>query len=186
MTAKVATNDEYANVWNDSAIMNMAISHLLSEGAKDILSDKAKSHVCYQLDARMNITCIRYFEQYVAVHLNETRATYNLAKILESNSVDEHTLVKFFRHRIPCSCLDEKYEEVKHITKRGLCNNEECEYGVFSSRRVDRGKTKYCSRCRCVAYCCRECQEADWSEHKPDCDAFAAMKTEFEARQQNH
>lgn len=43
------------------------------------------------------------------------------SRLYELNNADEHTLVEYFATRIPCSCLDEKYEQVKSITKTGIC-----------------------------------------------------------------
>lgn len=127
----------------------------------------------------------RYFEQYIAVELRQTQALPNWPKIYETHNADLHTLVKFFRHRIPCSCLDEKYEEFKFITKIGFCYNPKCKFSFSEGGGMERSKTMYCSRCRCETYCSRECQEADWAEHKPNCDNDAAIIAKFEARQQN-
>ena len=91
-----------------------------------------------------------------------------------------HTLVKYFRKRIPCSCLDGKYDEVKAITKLGFCFNPECNFEM--SGELERSKTMYCSRCRCATYCSRECQKADWARHKSYCDKDAAERAEFDAK----
>ncbi len=92
--------------------------------------------------------CARYMEQYIAITFHKTQTLICWPKV-EQMSLDMHTLwlLKFYGYRIPCSCLDEKYEEVKDITKMGVCCNEQCNapYGE-----VERSKTKYCSRCRCV------------------------------------
>ena len=172
--------DEFADVWNDSTKMEMVLSYFLSEGTKTILEND------YLMNVPANSVLARYLEQYIAVHLKQTQALMNWPKIVESSyeiDSDMHTLIKFFRRRIPCSCLDEEYQRWKHVTKVGSCFNPQC---CIPSDCVERSKTKYCSRCRCVAYCCRECQEADWWWHKPYCDMFAATKAEFEAKQQNH
>ena len=68
-------------------------------------------------DARAFATLARFFEQYIAVMLKKSQAVVNWAKICETHGADMHTLVKFFRTRIPCSCLDWTYQEVKLITK---------------------------------------------------------------------
>lgn len=47
-------------------------------------------------------------------------------KMFELLDGDEHSLVQFFRKQIPCSCLDEKYNQVKSITKMGICFNNSC------------------------------------------------------------
>ncbi len=91
-------------------------------------------------------------------------------KELELIVGDEHTLVQFFRKQIPCSCLDEKYKEVKSITKMGVCYNENsC---PLPDRMAVRSKMLKCTGClneQYVSYCSRECQEAHWPEHKVHC-----------------
>ena len=173
--ARDATMDEFSEVWKDSAKMKTVMSHLLCDGVQFILDGKDG-------DARVFATLIRYLEQYIAVELHETQALFNCPKIGETYLADDHTLVKFFWKRIPCSCLDEKYQEVKHITKKGCCYNPQCS---IPGKTVERRQTKYCSRCRCATYCSRECQKADWTIHKIDCDIDAARIVKFEAGQQS-
>jgi hypothetical protein len=170
------TLNEFADVWKDSAKMELAISHLLHLGVENILKGYSKDH------SRDFAMYARYFEQYIAVELHQTQATMNCPKIGEMTlRDDEHTLVKFFRTRIPCSCLDEKYHEVKHITKMGFCYNPKCN---IPARQIERSKTMYCSRCRSVTYCSQGCQKANWKEHKKFCDHRVAKKAEFEAQHQ--
>ena len=171
--ARSATMDQFAEVWKDSTMMESVITLILGMGTHDLLGGKYDA-------ARKVATLTRFFEQHIAVEVKQTQALPNLIKIEDTYFADMHTLVKFFRHRIPCSCLNEKYEEVKHITKLGDCWNPQCSLPV---RKVDRSKTKYCSRCRNVTYCSRECQKADWSMHKPYCDNFAAIIAKFQAKQ---
>ncbi len=121
----------------------------------------------------------RYFEHHIAVELKKTQALINWPKIGELDKADDHTLVKFFRQRIPCSCLDEKYQEVKSIPKMSFCYNPQCN---IPDRRVERGQTMYCSRCRCAVYCSRECHKADWPRHQEWCDMDVAIIAEFEAK----
>ena len=152
----------------------MTISHLLYSGTKAILA--AEDRV-----ARDFATFARIFEQHIAVDLKQTQALQNWIKVEETYYGDDHILVKFFRHRIPCCCLDEKYEEVKHIPKMGTCYNKQCS---IPGRFVERSKTKCCSRCRRATYCSRECQVAAWGTHKPYCDNYAAIIAEFEEKRQ--
>ena len=161
LDAQSATTDEFADVWNDAATMEIVLSFFLSSGTEQCLEGKYD-------DARARATVARYFEQIIAALKHQ--ANPNWPKLHELTISDLHTLVKFFRHRIPCSCLDEKYEEVKHITKKGFCYNSECKFSIVKGEGVERSKAKYCSRCRNVTYCSRECQVADWSRHKPDCE----------------
>ena len=174
LQAKNATRDQFAAVWNDAAKMEMGMSFLLYAGTNAII--EREDRIAHDL-----ATFVRFFEQHIAVYLKQTQALPSWSKIDETFYSDMHTLVKFFRHRIPCSCLDEKYEEVKHITKLGICCNPQCS---IPGRVLERSKTKYCSRCRNITYCSRECQIADWTEHKPHCDIDAAMIAKFEAKRQ--
>ena len=174
--ARDATNcDEFADVWKDSAKLETVMSYLLCDGVQEILDGS------YDL-AQDTATMTRLIEQYIAVEVKQTQALYNWPKIEDTYHADRHTLVKFFRHRIPCSCLDETYDEVKDFRKMSGCWNPECK---LPNRMTERSKAKYCSRCRTVTYCSRKCQEARWTKHKPICDNNVAVIAEFEARQQN-
>ena len=121
----------------------------------------------------------RYFEERIAVDVHETKATINWAKIFELKGADDHTLVKYYRKRIPCSCLDEKYNEVKSVTKMGRCYNSTC--GLFN-RMAERCKMFYCTRCGDVNYCSIECQKADWRGHKKICDYTVELKAAFDSK----
>ena len=175
VAAKNATKDRYADVWNDSAKMEIVISILLSMGTQRILEGNYDSARNFALFAR-------YLEQCTAVGLKQTQALVNWPKIEQvSNPLEMHTLVKFFRRRIPCKCLDKKYKEVKSTPKMGMCYNPEC---TIPNGQVERGKTFYCSRCRSETYCSRDCQKADWINHKQYCDTYVAEIAKFEAKKQ--
>ncbi len=90
----------------------------------------------------------------------------DVVKMMELLDADEQTLVQFFRKKIPCSCLDEKYKEVKAITKMGICINEDC---PLPDRRAIRSSMLCCTRCNFGHYCSRKCQKDDWPEHKNWC-----------------
>ena len=62
IAAKDATMDEFADVWHDSAKIEMAMSFLLCKGTQDILEGES-------LDPRNLAAFVRYFEQYIAVEL---------------------------------------------------------------------------------------------------------------------
>ena len=179
--ARNATCYEFAGVWYDSAKLETAMSFSLFFGTQQYLGGYYGDARASATFARQAATVARYFQQYIAVMLKQTQALINWPKIFETYYGDDHTLVKFFRHRIPCSCLDEKYEEVKHITKMSYCSNPQCS---IPGRKVERSNTKDCSRCHRVVYCSRKCQEADWTEHKPICDHSTAMIAKFEAKRQ--
>ena len=166
LDAEVAMIDEFSDEWKDSAKMELVLSLFLSFGTQNYLDGNHR-------DSRYYATVARYFEQHITVKLKQSQAKQNWPKLNEISVSDLHTLVKFFRHRIPCSCLDEKYEEVKSITKVGFCYNAECKFCFnLKGEGMERSKTKYCSQCRCVTYCSRECQVACWTDHKPLCEKY--------------
>jgi len=173
---KATTLDKFAEVGKDSAKMEIVISYFLSNGTQHILEGNYGA-------ARALAIFARYLEQCTAVELKQTQAQVNWSKINEAtNPLDIHTLVKFLRKRIPCKCLDKKYKEVKDTTKLGFCYNPEC---TIPDGQVERSKTFYCSRCRNVTYCSRDCQKADSPIHKHECDKFVAEIAKFEAKKQS-
>jgi len=176
LDATNATMDEFAEVWKDSAQMESAMSYMLYHGTEYIIEDN------FSL-ARRCAVCARYFEQYIAFELHQTQAIMHWQKIKEmSIECDTHTLVKFLRRRIQCACLDKKYDEVKTITKMGICLNPQCNN---NSGLVERSKTMYCSGCRFVAYCSRGCQEAHWPMHREACEHTTRMRAEFEVKKES-
>jgi hypothetical protein len=41
-----------------------------------------------------------------------------------------------------------------------------------------------CSRCRCMYYCSRECQTADWRRHKKECAQEKQAHERYQAEKQ--
>mmetsp|Transcript_35285 Transcript_35285/g.79183 ORF Transcript_35285/g.79183 Transcript_35285/m.79183 type:complete len:213 (-) Transcript_35285:293-931(-) len=48
-------------------------------------------------------------------------------------------------------------------------NEENASSGIEEISHIKEIKLKPCARCRTVAYCCRECQRADYKDHKKIC-----------------
>ena len=171
-TAYHATEEEYADVYDFK--LDSVISMLLANGTQRILDgDKRR--------AQFYACLVGYFEDYIAVFLRKTGAMTNLTKLADLNDADDHTLVSFYRKRISCSCLDEKYKEVKSVKKVGLCFNPNCSQ---PGRKVERSKMFYCTRCGVANYCSVECQRADWKEHSSEeCDKAVQIKAAFDSEQ---
>jgi len=171
LAAYHATKVSFAHVWKDLAKMEFVVSFLLSSGTSKVMEGNIKIACKYAA-----LSC--YFEQYVEVDLLNTRAFPNWCKINELYAADMHTLVSFLKKRIPCSCLDEKYKEVKHIPKIGLCCSPEC---PLPCGMTERSLTMCCSRCRAANYCSRECQVASWQGHKGECAFYSDLKAKFQS-----
>ena len=168
-----ATIHEYADVY--SSKLDTVISKLLASGTQRILDGDGDNEIA-QLFA--SLAC--YFEDFMAMSLHKTQAALNLAKLAEWVGADDHTLVSYYRKRIPCSCLDEKYKEVKSVKKMGWCFNLNCSH---PDGRVERSKMFSCTRCGMANYCSVECQKAAWKEHRVQCDEAVKLKAEFDSSQ---
>lgn len=155
---------KYEDVWTDPVKMQWVISLMLQTGTVFLLEGKIKS-------AQLGASFICCFEQWVT---RETKPM-NGAKVEELKYADEHTLVSFFRNRIPCNCLDDKYKDVKNITKLGICSNIGCSKGNM----VPRSTMLYCTRCCNKYYCSRECQVDHWPHHKEECSNVVNYKKEM-------
>lgn len=132
------------------AKLECVVSHYAWKGTQAILSGDI-------VDARACANFAFYF------HNVNTRSTPDPSRRFELMSADEHTLVRFFKKRIPCSCLDELYKKVKDITRIGICSNERC------GNRIERSSMLNCSRCRKANYCSPGCQKEHWEKHKVFC-----------------
>lgn len=119
-------------------------------------------------DARLHATLAKYFIMCRSIISSQPHHSpaVDMVKMMELLDADEQTLVQFFQKQIPCSCLDEKYKEVKAITKMGKCINEDC---PLPDRRAIRSKMLCCTRCNIAHYCSRKCQKIDWPWHKTWC-----------------
>jgi hypothetical protein len=175
LSSRDSTQHEYSEVWNNADNMKQVIKYFLYNGTVNILAN-GNGNLCGLHSASF----ARFFEQWLKVKVQRSQPSINWPKVIESSRCDKRTFVKFFWRRIRCSCLDERYAKVKSITKTGVCFNRYC---ARPKRTVERSELRCCSRCRSVTYCSRECQAADWSEHKELCDEVVATRAEFEASQ---
>ena len=170
--ARNAVSEKYPEIWYDSSKLKLVISLFLTQGTEHVLRGNLKS-------ARFFAFLACYLEGYIAVCMEGkgvvARDEVKQIELLHADA-DEHTLVKYLRKNIPCSCLDEKYKEVKAMTKMGLCWNETCS---LPNRMAKRSTMLCCDRCRKVNYCSRKCQKADWPNHKKQC---ACIIDELESR----
>ena len=128
--------------------------------------------------ASVNVCIANYLEQHVACVFRESQSAIAGHKIAELMDADIHTLVSYLRRCIPCSCLDKKYKEVKHVKKMGECCNPHCS---LPENRAERSKMFCCSRCRRANYCSRACQKIAWPKHKTFCDEASAIDADFDA-----
>lgn len=154
-----ATKKQFPGVWRNQEKLELSKSFFLAGGAECIL--KGKNGL-----ARCSAYAANFMEQWIDITLSRTKTEFDLLKLMELLNADEHTLVSYVRNRIPCTCLDLKYKEVKSIKKMGWCNNPTCSHPY---RMVERSTMLSCTRCRWAHYCSQECQTQHWKIHKKIC-----------------
>ena len=167
-----ATQEKFSSVWKDVEKLKWIVQFCVSFGTQLIIDgdeDEARIEASFAYFMEENIAAA-FFSQH----------TLQVCRIEELQVCDLHTLVSFFRKRIPCKCLDEKYEEVKSVTKMGRCSNPDCS---LPERKAERNKILYCARCNMVCYCSRACQKADCKLHKPYCIECISENDKFDAEQ---
>ena len=159
-----ATSTKYAAVWRDQGMLKHVISYFLAEGAGAIIEEKDDL-------ARQYAVVTISFEQYIDAITGNNNVLRNCGKKYElsSENCDEHTLVSFFRKRMPCKCLNERYKQVKSIVKMGSCCNPDC---PLPDGKTEYSKLMHCEQCRVMTYCSIECQKANWPSHKECCVAL--------------
>lgn len=167
--ALIATKKRGEVVMSNPDMLKWVVSHFLAEGTNMLLGGKLDH-------AHHSAAYACMFEQWRAVKcgaLNDYfRSHHGKIEELSSGTCDEHTVVSFFKKRIPCKCLDKRYTEVKSIVKMGLCNNQGC---TLSDRKAERSKLMHCEQCRLVYYCSIECQKAAWPSHREFCVAVSKV-----------
>jgi hypothetical protein len=157
------THQKFQKEMGEKSNVKCIKSYFLAAGARNIIDAN------YDF-ARFNASCAQVFSSVMSLMRQGTafpeKDSKKLSKLAELQVADEHTLVQFYKKQIPCSCLDERHEEVKSITKMGYCSNGNC---PLPNNAAVRSKMVYCVRCRVNNYCSRECQVAAWPEHKKNC-----------------
>jgi hypothetical protein len=167
-----ATQEKFASVWKNEATLRQIVCFCVTMGAQCILDEKDD-------EARRMSVCAYFIEQIIALEFF-SQSTIHIYRVLELIKCDLHTVVSFFRKRIPCKCLDVKYEEVKTVTKMGICSNPDCS---LPERKTERNKILYCAQCDQVCYCSRACQKSHWKKHKKICKEIAYLKADFDSKE---
>jgi hypothetical protein len=113
----------------------------------------------------------------VCTYVNVILDDKNLSIWIKSN----FNFVAFIKEavgtRITIGCGFLKKEETKILKK--MAKNSEGRIGVNQACNFCydiSSKIQKCGGCRCVAYCCKEHQLADWKEHKQECKLLQNAK----------
>lgn len=159
--------DEYICVWNNDKQRQLAIDVMLSHGTNVILGASGE-HYSFDLQlAKESAIAVLLLEEHdgKGMDLSLTSCTLeNVGKVY--NLCSYRDVLSFYKKRISCGCLKEKYKQMKkdQPTKLGVC--------WHCRKRVDRSTLMACSSCKVTLYCSRQCQKEHWSAsggHKEEC-----------------
>mmetsp|Transcript_10574 Transcript_10574/g.23409 ORF Transcript_10574/g.23409 Transcript_10574/m.23409 type:complete len:258 (-) Transcript_10574:31-804(-) len=142
-----------SRVWKDAVIRERLRSYLVSIGTDSLLNGnmtKAMVHAITIIMLELSTT-----SDPIVFNRKLTALTRDLVQDKERETT------RFFSKRIGCSCLTERYAQLKTQTKIG-----ECSYCHEEKKRVE---LMVCQRCRLSQYCSKECQREGWAEHKRTC-----------------
>ncbi|EJK74777.1 hypothetical protein THAOC_03528 [Thalassiosira oceanica] len=106
---------------------------------------------------------------FSALAVVERRSTVMGAKLMCGNRRD---VAKFVAKRLPCTCLKELHRAArKKLAKSGkrLC----CQ------KRFPKSELFVCTGCNYSVYCLKDCQRADWSNHKKFCNNLELMSRDL-------
>jgi hypothetical protein len=169
-----ALEDEDNSKWIQSYFVAQGTKHILDE------NDKVARLFAFLAGA------IEQVHMAMADKGSDFGKLQGIAEILtavDCRATDDRTIISLFKKRIPCQCLDEKYERVKSQKKTGRCYNKQC---TLPLRTAQRNKMMTCSQCRMVHYCSRECQVVDWPKHRKDCKDYVAVRKLTTAARENN
>lgn len=108
------------------------------------------------------------FENYEAMGSIDAAINCHVASIRDlsyGGSSTMRDLLKFYRKRMPCSCLKRTHLEArKSLSKLGEC--------CHCNRVMERVLLYVCGSCGVSQYCSKQCQVEHWPMHKSGCGNF--------------
>ena len=160
--AKNVYSPKYPKIWSNSDRLDWIVSALIAIGTELVL--QYGNDCCNYARVIAQSEALRQF-QFKALHRIQPKVY--CARVDDLVYADARRIVSYLKKRIPCSCLDAKYKEVKSMPKTGVCRN--CDE---SEPRVEPSSLMSCGSCRKEHYCSKACQKADWKRHKEECNIW--------------
>ena len=135
--AKNMNPQKYPRIWSNSERLDWIVSVLIAIGTELVLQYGDDMAITRQV-----ISQSEALRQYQIMVLHRIQPKIYCARIDDLVYADVRRIVSYTKKRIPCSCLDAKYKEVKSFTKTGMCRNcEEGEHRVELSSSTKKNAT---------------------------------------------
>jgi hypothetical protein len=164
-SAQEATDKKFPDLWQDPLVLEWAATGFTSMAVEALLARENKQ----QYYSACNLAFAEYIRQCCALDIYRIQPTIRLDKIKGLTNADVRRQVSYTKKRIPCNCLDSLYKQVRSQKKLGTCCSEKCK---LRGKKIELTAMLSCGRCRRRHYCSFACQEADWAEHKDECNLW--------------
>ena len=153
----------FPQVFQNSETRSMMKGYIISEATDLMLKPKTSgTWACLAQKWLISLCLLESNEEGYEIG-REYMTSTSMKKIIDLCGDDEdRCVIRFLKKRISCSCLDRKYQQfVKFQPKLGQC--------FRCKTKMEAKSLQKCSRCRVARYCGKECQVADWPQHKAHC-----------------
>ena len=163
-----STFQHHLQVWHNEGYRKMAKSFLIRIGVNRM--------ICHDFTEAVDIAIAilgleNYDGRYESIILSRAVATKRrdlLTELALGGGRCGRDTLKFYRKRMDCKCLKDVHLQArKTIQKMARC--------FHCDEMKQRSLMRVCSRCRISEYCSRECQVANWCDHKPICDKCVCL-----------
>ena len=135
-------------------VRNAFVHDSVVEGEKWFHNDlENEVAICCMIDA------LEIFGTYSDLAVAKRRADKMVHRLVFGNRRGD---VKFVAKRLPCACLKELHRAARtKVAKVTGC--------IYCQKPFPRSQMCVCSGCMITEYCSKECQRADWKDHKQFC-----------------
>ena len=166
--------DEHIGVWNNDKNRQSAIDTLVTFGTDLIIGANGESYSLNLEMAKESALAIQILEDHdgKCTDLTLTSLTPDNSSKAK-NLCSDREIIRFYKKRINCGCLEDKYKQIKKDIPNRLRFCDNCE------KFVERSTLMACASCKLTLYCSKTCQTQHWKKsHKEECSKIVATKKE--------
>ena len=160
-------DNQFHEIWSNDTNQQMTLQLLVSLGTNLLLKEETymaeQKYSSFAASAvAFGTICLQHGFDKIDIGVNHMPPgrDRNFIRDFHSSCFVSDT-TRFFKNKIPCKCLKEKYAQIKHVPKFG-----QCKYCLATKLR----KHLYlCEKCQFSHYCSVDCQRCDYPLHKQIC-----------------